>query len=322
MSDPISLDDVRAAAERIADGVHRTPVFTSRTLDALAGRALFFKAESLQRCGAFKARGALNAVRQLTVEQAARGVITDSSGNHGQALAWAARARGVTATVVMPSDAPAVKRAAVADYGATIVLSAPTLAGRAQAVARARAASGATYVPPSQHPHIMAGQGTVALELLEQVPALDALVVPVGGGGLITGCAVAAQSLHPALRVFAAEPAGADDAARSKAAGTHLPPQDHRTVAGGLLVALGPLAWPVIRDRVEAVLTVTDDEIIAATRLLWERMKLVVEPSGATALAAALKGLPQSARRVGIIVSGGNVDLDRLPWQTRSPSSP
>ena len=314
MIDPITLADVQDAAARIADGVHRTPVFTSRTLDDRAGRSLFFKAENLQRCGAFKVRGALNAVRQLSAADAARGVVTDSSGNHGQALAWAARARGITATVVMPSDAPAVKRAAVVGYGAHIVLSPPTLEGRAEAVARARAETGATYVPPSQHPHIMAGHGTVALELLEQVPELDALVVPVGGGGLITGCAVTGQSLRPGLRVFAAEPCGANDAARSKAAGRHLPPIDHQTVAGGLLVAMGPIAWPVLRDRVEAVITVTDDEIVAATRLLWERMKLVVEPSGATALAAALQGLPAELKRVGVIISGGNVDLDRLPW--------
>lgn len=313
-SDPITLADVRRAAARIAGRVHRTPVLTSRTLDARAGRRLLFKAESLQKCGAFKARGALFAVDQLTDAEAARGVITDSSGNHGQSLAWAAAERGVRATVVMPADAPAVKRAAVAGYGATVVLSPPTLEGRAATIARLRAETGATYVSSSQDPRIMAGQGTVALELLEDHPDLDALVVPIGGGGLAAGCAIAGQSLRPGLRVFAAEPRGANDAARSLRAGRHLPPEDHRTVAGGLLVGMGPLAWPVVRDRVEAVLEVDDAAIVAAMRALWERMKLVVEPSGATALAAALSGLPPDVQTVGVVISGGNVDLDALPW--------
>lgn len=318
MTPPLTLADVQAAAARIDGRVHRTPVFTSRTLDARAGRRLFFKAENLQRCGAFKARGALNAVSLLGPEEAARGVLTDSSGNHGQALAWAAAERGVAATVVMPSDAPQVKQAAVRDYGARVVLCPPTLAGRAETVRRLRAETGATYVPPFNHRHVQAGQGTVALELLEQVPDLDALVIPVGGGGLLTGCATAARALRPDIRIFAAEPRGANDAARSKAAGEHLPPVDHRTMAGGLLVGLGPLCWPTLRDEVEAVIEIEEPAIADATRLVMERMKLVIEPSSGVPVAAALHPdfcALQGIDRVGVILCGGNIDLDALPWQ-------
>lgn len=311
----LTLADVQAAHDRIRDAVHRTPVFTSRTLDRRSGRRLYFKAENLQRCGAFKARGALNAVRQLTAAQRARGVLTDSSGNHGQALAWAAAQAGVAATVVMPEDAPQVKKDAVRGYGATVTLCPATLEGRKAAVERLRAQTGATYVPPFNHPHIQAGQGTVALELLEQVPQLDTLVAPVGGGGLLSGCAVAGQGLRPGLRVLGAEPLGANDTARSLRAGQHLPPVQHRTVAGGLLVGMGPLPWATLSQRVHAVIEVSEADIIAAMRLVWERMKLVVEPSGAVSVAAALSGaLPDDAQHVGVVLSGGNVDLGDLPW--------
>ena len=311
----LDLAAVQAAHARIGDAVHRTPVLTSRTLDRLSGRSLYFKAENLQRCGAFKARGALNAVRQLSTEQRARGVITDSSGNHGQALAWAAAEAGVSATVVMPEDAPLVKQEAVAGYGATVVPCPATLEGRKATVTRLRAETGATYVPPFNHPHIQAGQGTVALELLEEVPHLDTLVVPVGGGGLLSGCAVAGQGLRPGLRMVGAEPFGANDTARSFRAGAHLPPEGHKSLAGGLLVGMGPLPWAVIRDRVSQVIEVTEEQIASAMRLVWERMKVVVEPSGAVALAAVLTGqLPAEARHGGVVFSGGNVDLGDLPW--------
>lgn len=310
----VDFDDITAAASRIGGRVHHTPVFTSRSLDAASGNQLFFKAENLQRCGAFKARGACNAIARLPAEAASRGVITDSSGNHGQALAWAATQAGLACRVVMPADAPAVKQAAVAAYGAQIHLCTPTLAGRAEAVARLRAQTGACYIPPFNHPDIIAGQGTVALELLQAHPDLDALVLPVGGGGLMAGCAIAGQGMRPGLRVFAAEPTGANDAARSKAAGRHLPPdREHRSVAGGLLVGLGSLNWPSLRDRVEAVLEVEDAETLAAMRLLASRMKLVVEPSGAIGLAAVLSGrLPLRGARIGVVLSGGNVDLAQL----------
>lgn len=311
----LSLKDIQDAQTRIADAVHRTPVLTSRTLDRLAGRSLYFKAENLQRCGAFKARGALNAVRQLSPTQRARGVITDSSGNHGQALAWAAAEAGVAATVVMPNNAPQVKQDAVRGYGASVVSCPATLEGRRAAVTRLREETGATYVPPFNHPHIQAGQGTVALELLEAVPQLDTLVVPVGGGGLLSGCAVAGQGVRPGLRLVGAEPFGANDTARSLRAGEHLPPVRHNSLAGGLLVGMGPLPWSVIKERVTQVIEVSEDQIVAAMRLVWERMKLVVEPSGAVALAAVLTGsLPARARHVGVVFSGGNVDLGDLPW--------
>lgn len=312
-----TLDDVRAAADRIRGLAHRTPVLTCETLDRLAGRALFFKCENLQKVGAFKYRGATNAVRKLSDAGAARGVVTHSSGNHAQALALAARLRGAPAHIVMPRTAPAVKRAAVEGYGGHITLCEPTLEARERAAAEIVARTGATLIPPFDHPDVIAGQGTVALELLEDVPDLDALVVCVGGGGLISGCALAAHGLNPNVRVFGAEPAGADDAARSKAAGRRLPQTAPDTIADGLLTGTGELTWPVIRDRVERVFTVTDDEIRAAMRLVWERMKLIVEPSGAVAAAVALgpafRELP-GLKKVGVTFSGGNVNLDKLWW--------
>lgn len=312
------LAAVRAAAERIRPHAHLTPVMTSRSLDATAGRELFFKCELLQRVGAFKFRGAMNAVASLPADRASRGVVTHSSGNHGQAVALAAKLRGVPATVVMPSDAPAVKRAAVEGYGAAVVLCEPTSAARAEAAARVQAETGAAFIHPSNDPAVIAGQGTIALELLAQVPDLDALVVPVGGGGMISGITLAARELRPGVRVFAAEPLGADDAARSKAAGRLLPQLDPRTVADGLRTGLGDNTWPVVRDLVEEVLVVEEPEIIACTRLVWERMKLAIEPSAGVGVAAALgerfRGL-EGIQRVGVVLCGGNVDLDRLPWQ-------
>ena len=312
-----TLADVRAAAERIRGFVHRTPVMTSETLDRLSGRRLFFKCENLQKVGAFKYRGATNAVRKLTDEQAARGVVTHSSGNHAQALALAARVRGIPAYIVMPRTAPAVKKAAVEGYGGRVTLCEPNLAAREEAAAKLVAETGATLIPPFDHPDVIAGQGTAVLELLEGVPDLDAVITPVGGGGLLSGCAIAARELKPGIRVFGAEPAGADDAARSKAAGQWQPQTAPNTIADGLLTSTGELTWPVIRDLVDRVFIVTDDEIRAAMRLVWERMKLIVEPSGAVGLAVALsepfKQLA-GAKRVGIVFSGGNVSLDKLYW--------
>jgi threonine dehydratase len=290
-------------------------VATCATLDRLAGRQLFFKCEHLQKAGAFKFRGAYNAVRQLAAAAAGRGVVTHSSGNHAQALALAARMRGIPAHIVMPSNAAAVKQRAVADYGGRVVLCTPTLAAREATAASLLAETGATLIPPYDHPHIIAGQGTVALELLQQVPDLDAIIAPVGGGGLISGICVAATALQPSLRIIAAEPAGADDAARSKAAGQLISQTAPDTIADGLLTSLGELTWPIIRDQVERVVTPTDVEIIDAMRLAWERAKLLIEPSAAVAVAAALAlSSAASLRRVGVVLSGGNLDLDRLPW--------
>ncbi len=311
------LRDVRAAAERIAAHAHRTPVMTSHTLDELAGRRIFLKCEQFQKVGAFKFRGALNAVLCLDEAQARLGVVTHSSGNHAQALALAARLRGIPAYIVMPRTAPAAKQRATVGYGAQVVLCEPNVADREASAARVQAETGATMIPPYDHPPIIAGQGTLALELMDQAPDLDAIVAPVGGGGMISGIAIAARGVDPRLRVFAAEPAGADDAARSKAAGRLIPQTGPDTICDGLLTSLGEHTWPVVRDLVEEVITVDDDPILSAMRMVWERMKLVIEPSAATGVAAVLssrfRGL-EGLDRVGVVLSGGNLDLERLPW--------
>ena len=311
-----NLADIRAAAERIAGIAHRTPVITCEALDARAGRQLFLKCENLQKVGAFKFRGAANAVACLTDARAARGVITHSSGNHAQALALAAKLRGIRAHIVMPENAPVVKRRAVEGYGATVYSCAPTLVAREETAARVEAETGATFIPPYNHPDVIAGQGTTALELLEQVPDLDAVIVPVGGGGLLSGIALALREAAPAVRVIAGEPVGADDAARSKAKGELVPQTAPNTVADGLLTSLGSLTWPVLRDHVERVITVDDRAIVDAMRLVWERAKIVIEPSAAVPVAVALSdafGALDGIQRVAVIISGGNIDLDRLP---------
>jgi threonine dehydratase/serine racemase len=311
------LTAVRAAAERIAKLAHRTPVHTCATLDRLAGRSLFFKCENLQKVGAFKFRGACNAVMKLPDDMARRGVVTHSSGNHAQALALAAKLRGIPAHIVMPSNASVVKRRGVEGYGGRVIECEPTLEARETTAAKVLAETGATLIPPYNHPDIIAGQGTAALELLDQVSGLDAIVAPVGGGGLISGVAIAGKGINPALRIFAAEPQGADDAARSKAAGKLIPQTGPKTIADGLLTSLGDLTWPVIRDLVERIITVSEEEIVGAMRLMWERTKLLIEPSAAVPVAAVLtdkfKALP-GMQRVGIVLSGGNVNLDKLPW--------
>ncbi len=312
----ITIADIRAAAERIAPHVHRTPVLTSSAIDAVAGCRLLFKCENLQKVGAFKMRGAANAVLSLGDAVAARGVATHSSGNHAQALALAARLRGIPAHIVMPTSAPAVKRAAVAGYGAAIYDCEPTLAARESTLADVVARTGAEFIHPYNDERVMAGQGTAALELLTDHPDLDLVMTPVGGGGLLSGTAIATRALAPAAQVAAAEPAGADDAARSLAAGRIIPSENPRTVCDGLLTSLGELTFAVIREHVSAIWTVDDPAVIAAMRLVWERMKIIIEPSSAVCLAAVLER-PDTVRgrRVGIILSGGNVDLNRLPWQ-------
>jgi threonine dehydratase/serine racemase len=318
MSDyAVNLDAVKDAAKRIAGRAHRTPVATCATIDRLAGRSLYFKCEHLQKVGAFKFRGASNAVWKLPEETARRGVVTHSSGNHAQALALAAKQRGIPAHIVMPRTASPVKRRAVEEYGGRVVLCEPTLEARETTAAAVLAETGGTLIPPYNHPDVIAGQGTIALELLEQAPNLDALIAPVGGGGLLAGVTLAAKALKPTIRVFAAEPLGADDAARSKAAGKLIPQTGPKTLADGLLTSLGDLTWPVIRDLVEQVVTVSDEEIVGAMRLAWERAKLLIEPSAAVAVAAALSDgyrKLDGLQRVGVVLSGGNVNLDQLPW--------
>lgn len=311
------LAAIRDAAGRIAGLAHVTPVMTCATLDRMAERSLFFKCENFQKVGAFKFRGACNAVRKLPEAVAVHGVVTHSSGNHAQALALAAKLRGIPAHIVMPRNATPAKRRAVEGYGARVIECEPTLPAREETAAAVLAETGGTLISPYNHPDVIAGQGTVALELLEQVPGLDAIVAPVGGGGLVSGVAIAARGLAPAVRVFAAEPLGADDAARSRAAGRLLPQAAPQTIADGLLTSLGDLTWPVIRDLVEQVVTVTEDEIVRAMRLMWERAKLLIEPSSAVAVAAVLTDAFRrldGLRRVGVVLSGGNANLDRLPW--------
>jgi threonine dehydratase len=316
MSAAPTLEDVRAAAARIAGEAHRTPVHTSEGLDALVGMRLFFKCENLQKVGAFKYRGATNAVRSLTDDEAARGVLTHSSGNHAQALALAAKRRGVPAWVVMPTNAPGVKRRAVEGYGAEIVPCEPTLEAREAGAAEVQARTGATFVHPYDDPRIVAGQGTAALELLEDVPDLDAVIAPVGGGGLCSGTCIAVHGLSPRTRVYGSEPAAADDAARSLASGELIPVGAADTIADGLRTSLSPLTFGILRAHVAGIPTVTEDEIVSAMRAIWERLKLVVEPSAAVPLAALARLHPELAgKRLGVILSGGNVDLDRLPWQ-------
>jgi threonine dehydratase len=312
-----NLDAIREARERIERHAHKTPVLTSSTLNRLAGRKLFFKCENLQRVGAFKFRGACNAVMKLDADVARRGVVTHSSGNHAQALALAARLRGIAAHIVMPTNAPDVKRNAVIGYGARVVPCEPNLESRESTAREVAEETGATLIPPYDHPDVIAGQGTCGLELCEQVPELEAVVVPIGGGGLVSGIAIAVKGLQPDIRVYGAEPIGADDAARSKAAGTLVPQFDPRTIADGLRTSLGEHTWPVVRDLVDRIITVSDDEIIKAMRLCFERMKLVIEPSAAVGIAAVLADVFRSMPglgRVGVILTGGNVDLANLPW--------
>jgi threonine dehydratase/serine racemase len=290
---------------------------TCATLDRLAARSLFFKCENWQKAGAFKFRGACNAVMKLSEETSLRGVVTHSSGNHAQALALAARLRGIPAHIVMPRNASPVKKRAVEGYGGRVIDCGPTLAARESTAAAVVAETNAVLIPPYDHPDVIAGQGTAAFELLDEVPNLNAIVAPVGGGGLLSGTALAAKSMDARIRIVAAEPKGADDAARSKAAGTLIPQTAPRTVADGLLTSLGQLTWPVIRDQVERVVTVSEEEIIAAMRLAWERAKLLIEPSSAVAVAAVLSDEFRpldGIDRVGVILSGGNVNLDELPW--------
>jgi threonine dehydratase len=313
----LTWDLVTAARERIAGKVHRTPVLTSSTLDALQGAQLYFKCENFQKVGAFKARGATNAVFALTPAQAQHGVATHSSGNHAAALARAARLRGIRAYVVMPDNTPKAKREAVARYGAEITWCAPTLEARERTAAALVEATGASLVHPYDDLQVMAGQASCALELLEQVADLDLILCPVGGGGLISGTALAAKTLNPKIRIVGVEPAGADDAARSLRAGRPLPSVQPQTIADGLRGALSARTFAEISRRVDDIVTVSEPAIVRAMRALWEVLKVVVEPSGAVAYAALLEHADAlRAQRVGLILTGGNLDLECLPWVT------
>lgn len=314
----VSFADVQSAACTIQPYAHRTPVVTCDTLNQISSAKLFFKCENFQKVGAFKYRGACNAVFRLSEEDAANGVVTHSSGNHAQALALAGRTRGIQAHIVMPTSAPAVKRSAVEGYGANVIQCEPTLEARETTAQQVQTETSATFIHPYNHPHVIAGQGTAALELLEEVSGIKTIIAPVGGGGLISGTCIAAKGIDPAIDVIGAEPLGADDAARSKAACKLLPQTGPNTIADGLLTGLGDLTWPYVRDQVSDVITVSEEEIISAMRLFWERAKIVIEPSSATAVAVALKTDWPSNSCIGIIISGGNVDLAKLPWVCRN----
>jgi threonine dehydratase len=310
-----TLDDIRDAAARIAPHAHATPVLRSHSLDALAGCELHFKAEHLQRIGAFKFRGACNAVFGLDDASAARGVVTQSSGNHGAAIALACRLRGIAAHVVVPHSAPRIKLAAIRDFGARIVPCEVAQADRDRVTAEVLAETGAELIHPFNDARVIAGQATATLELLHQAPDLDAVIAPVSGGGLLSGTTLAAKALRPQIEALGAEPEQAADAFESLRQGRRITDMTPNTICDGLRAHLGTLTYDILSRHVDGVLLAGETEIAAAMRLLWERLKQVVEPSGAVALAAILRE-PERFRgkRVGVILSGGNADLDALPW--------
>ncbi|MFT0858588.1 beta-hydroxyaspartate dehydratase BhcB [Ancylobacter sp. G4_0304] len=310
-----TLEDMIAARARIEPYVHRTPVLTSRMLNELTGAELFFKCENLQKAGAFKARGASNAVFGLTDAQAAKGVATHSSGNHGTCLSYAAGRRGIPCTVVMPHTAPQAKKDAVRGYGGRVVESEPSTSSREAVFAEVVAQTGAEFVHPYNDPRVIAGQATCSAELIEQVEGLDAVIAPIGGGGMVSGTCLTLSNLAPSIKIYAAEPLNADDAARSFRAGHIIADDAPETVADGLKVPLKELTWHFVQNHVTDILTATEDEIVEAMKLIWKRMKIVMEPSSAVPLATIIKNPDIFAgQRVGVIITGGNVDLDKLPW--------
>ena len=317
MANPPRLEQIRQAADRIRPYVHRTPVLTCRTINDMVGAEIYFKCENFQKAGAFKFRGATNTVFSLTEEEAANGVATHSSGNHAAALSLAARTRGVKAYVVMPRTAPQVKKDAVAGYGAEITFCEPTLTAREQTLEKVVEATGAAVVHPYNDYRIIAGQATAALELMEEAADLDVIMTPIGGGGLACGTALYVKYTNPKTRVIAAEPMGADDAYRSFQSGTLIPSENPKTIADGLLTSLGDKTFPIVTEYLDDIVTVSEEGIIRAMRCIWERMKIIVEPSAVVPFGALLTNrLDAAGKRIGIILSGGNVDLNKLPWLT------
>lgn len=309
------FDHVLAAHERVAPYIHRTPVLTSRLINAMAGAELFFKCENFQKAGAFKARGASNAVFGLSEAQAEKGVATHSSGNHGLSLSYAAGRRGVPCTVVMPRTAPRAKKDAVAGYGGRVVECEPSTSSREAVFAEVVAETGAEFVHPYNDGRVIAGQATCSRELNEQVEGLDAVIAPIGGGGMVSGTCLTLSNVAPHVKIYAAEPEQADDAYRSFKAGHIIADDAPDTVADGLKVPLKDLTWHFVSNHVSDILTVSEQEIVDAMMLIWKRMKIIAEPSSAVALAAILKNRDVFAgKRVGVIITGGNVDLDKLPW--------
>jgi threonine dehydratase len=311
-----SLADMLIAHERIKPHIHRTPVLTSRVINELSGAELFFKCENLQKGGAFKARGASNAVFGLNDAQAAKGVATHSSGNHGTCLSYAAGRRGIPCTVVMPRTAPQTKKDAVRGYGGKVVECEPSTTSREAVFAEVVAETGAEFVHPYNDPRVIAGQGTCSKELIEQVDGLDAVIAPIGGGGMVSGTCLTLSNLAPQIKIYAAEPEQADDAYRSFRAGHIIADDAPNTVADGLKVPLKELTWHFVSKYVTDIFTASEPEIVDAMKLIWKRMKIIMEPSSAVPLATILKNRDVFAgKRVGVIITGGNVDLDKLPWQ-------
>lgn len=308
----LAKSEIESAVKRIDRFINKTPVLTSSFFNELTGSSLYFKCENFQKVGAFKYRGATNAVLQLSKEQKTNGVIAHSSGNHAQALALAAKTQGITAHIVMPSNAPKVKSEAVAEYGAKITFCEPTLEARESTVAELIDRFGYTEIHPFDNDHIIAGQATSAMELMKEVPNLDIIIAPVGGGGLLSGTALAASYFANNTKVYGAEPQGADDAKQSLDAGKLIPQINPNTIADGLLTSLSSRTFEIIKEQVTDILTVSEQEIISAMKMVWERMKIIIEPSSAVAIAAVLKNKELfNAKQIGIIISGGNVDLKK-----------
>ena len=323
---PPTWEAILAAHARIAPRIHRTPVLTSASLNAIAGARLFFKCENLQKTGSFKIRGASNAILSLTEQEVARGIVTQSSGNHGAAVACAAAWRGVPAWIVMPKNAPAVKAAAIEGYGGKIVFCEPTVTARKATCDRVQSETGAHLVHPYDDDRIIAGQATAAKELLEEVGDLDAVFAPVSGGGLLSGTCLGTKGIRADVRVVGCEPERADDTYRSLTSGTLQSLESSDTIADGLRASLAPRTFAILRRHVQRILLVSEEEIISAARLVWERMKIVIEPSSAVAIAPLLKpgvvaslNLPKRADggtpKLGVIFSGGNLDVSSLPWK-------
>ena len=315
LSKSIDVDRIRAAHERIRAYIHRTPVITSERMNETNGASLFFKCENFQKIGAFKARGATNAVFALDEATAKRGVATHSSGNHGAAVARAAKLRGIPAHIVMPSNSAKVKIRAVEGYGAHIVFCEPTEEAREAKCAEVIEKTGATLLHSFENENVIAGQGTAAVELLEDIPGLELIMCPVGGGGLLSGTAIAAKSMRPQIKVIAAEPANADDTAQSFRAGRRLVTEKKFTIADGLRTNIGQPNFEIVQRCVDDIVTVSEEAIVSAMRTIWETMKIVIEPSAAVPYAAIMENkIDLREKRVGVILTGGNVDLDALPW--------
>lgn len=312
-----TLEDIRAAHVRIKPHIHHTPVLSSHVLNERVGADIFFKCENFQKVGAFKARGACNAVFSLPEEAAKRGVVTHSSGNHGAALAWASRLRGIKATIVVPENAPAPKKRAIAAYGAGIVYCAPNVAAREAAVQSLIDAHGYELIHPFDNDRVIAGQGTATIELLEEQPDLDVVMSPLGGGGLLSGTSIAAKGMKAGIQVFGGEPRGADDGYRSFSSGVRVTEMTPNTICDGLRTVLSERTFNIIRQNVDGIGTASEENVVNAMRLTWEFLKIIVEPSCCPPLGAILEGtVDVKGKRVGIVLTGGNLDLDKLPWQS------